>query len=102
MEARSKESPGCILFAPGLNLSLPTDRMDPSSEQLLSLGCEVASDVYSEVSCARDSTEHSGSGDPLMNPTKACPEPACRQLEVSMGTSRFGYVSDPSILPMKM
>ena len=84
------------------SLPLPTDRIDPASDKLPSLGREVASDVSSETSFVRESTECAGSGDSVKNPTKVCLGPACRRLEVSAGTSESGFGSDPSVLPMKM
>ena len=57
-------------------LPLPTDRIDPAYAELPSLGREVASDVSSEVSLVRDSTERAGSGDPVMNPTMVWLKPA--------------------------
>ena len=76
--------------------------MDLASERLPSLEYELASDVSSEASGIRDSTEHADSGDPSMNPMKVCLEPAFRRLKISMGTSRSGSGSDQSVFPMKM
>src|ERR1041385_8089734 len=94
--------PGLYSVIPAPSLLLPADRMEPVSEKLVSLGCESPSDVSPVVLGVRGLTEHAGSGDPVMNPTKVCLEPACRRLEVSRGTSGSGSGSDPSILPMKM
>src|ERR1041385_6996265 len=92
---------GSYSAVPGPSLLLPADRMEPVSENLVSLGCELASDVSSEVSGVRDSTERADTGDPAMNPTKVGLEPACRRFEVSRGTSGSGSSSDPSVSPMK-
>src|ERR1041385_174967 len=84
------------------SLLLPTERMDPSCEKLPSLGYESASVSSSEASYIGDSTKRSYSGVSPMNPMEVLLEPACRRLEVSMGTSGSGSGSDPSVLPMKM
>src|ERR1041385_6017215 len=92
---------GLYSVVPVPSLLLPAVRMEPVSEKLVSLGCESASDVSPIVLGVRGSTEHAGSGYPVMNPTKVCLEPACRQLEVSRGPSGSGSVLDLSVLPMK-
>ena len=61
---------GLYSIEPVPSLLLPTDRIDPAYIELPSLGSEVASDVSSEVSLVRDSTEHASSGDPVKNLTK--------------------------------
>src|ERR1041385_8872635 len=86
----------------GPSLLLPVDRMEPVSEKLVPLGCELASDVYSEAAGVRDSAERANSGDSVLKLTKVCLEPACRRLDVSRGTSGSGSGSDPSVFPMKI
>src|ERR1041385_6549022 len=93
---------GLYSVIPVSSLLLPVDRMEPVSEKLVSLGCESASDASPVVLGVRGSTEHAGSGDPVMNPTKVCLEPTCRGLEVSRGTSGSGPGSNQSVLLMKM
>src|SRR3954466_12744905 len=55
--------------------------------QVRSILIESVSVSSSEASYIGDSTERSDSGVSPMNPTKVFLEPACRRLEVSMGTS---------------
>ena len=80
--------------APVPSLPLPTDQIDPASDQVPSLGREVASDVSSEM-FVRDSTKRASSGDSVTNPTKVCLGPACRRLEVSTRTSKSGFGLHP-------
>src|ERR1041385_3251667 len=80
---------GSYSAVPGPSLLLPVDQMEPASEKIISLGCELASYVSFEVSVVRDWSECADSGDPAMNPTKVCLEPACRRFKVSRGDFRI-------------